>query len=80
VGRIGEKAMRYVEKRKVVIIFPENATDKERIRAKIASFVDVGYRIERRKWGGYVLFDPSMRFTWEIKEVLFDAKKIIGEP
>lgn len=71
--------MRYVEKRKVVIIFPENTADRQRIKDKIACFVEVGYRIERRKWGGYVLFDPSMRFRWEIKEVLFDTKRILGE-
>ena len=71
--------MKYVQKRKSIIILPENIKDRKKLKDTMVNFIEAGYRIEKRTWGGYVVSDPTMKFSWEINEVLTDVKKIIGE-
>ena len=68
-----EKKEMDVEKRGRVVLVSGQLDD-----GKIAEIVNNGYRVEKRVWGGYIVSDPAMGFTWEIEDMVFDLKRTLG--
>ena len=68
-----EKKEMDVEKRGRVALVSGQLDD-----GKIAEIVNNGYRVEKRVWGGYIVSDPAMGFTWEIEDMVFDLKRTLG--
>ena len=63
---------------KSIVIIPENNEDTKKVKASIITFVDSGYVVEKRGWGGFILTDPAMRFKWESQEMIYDVRKVLG--
>ncbi len=62
---------------KVVLLVPESTEDSMKIEANLIKLVDAGYGIEKRKWGGLIVSDSSIRFKWEVVEVQTDVKRLL---
>lgn len=62
---------------KVVLLVPENIEDSIKIDSHLADLVNAGYCIEKKKWGGLMVSDWSIRFKWEVQEVLVDVKRLL---
>jgi len=61
-----------------VVIRVEEVGGEKKVRSLVPVLVDSGYRVERKPWG-YLVSDPTMKFGWEAREMLFDVRKTLGE-
>ena len=63
--------------RKVVVVVPEDEQDMKKIKRSLFTLIESGYQVKKRKWNGYIISDPEMKYSWEIKDVVLDVKRIL---
>lgn len=62
---------------KYVIITPESTEEKELVDGKVLSLLKAGYQVEIKKWGGFFITDPALKFKWEAVYIEVDVKRIL---
>jgi len=51
--------------------------DSIKIEYRIVSIVNAGYVVEKKKWGGLIITDPSVKYAWETADMMVDIKRIL---